>query len=332
MVKKNSKVIIIGSNSFSAGSMIKCLLKKNFLVYGISRSNLNKIQYLDFNPKDKYFKFYRIDINSNFKKLCTLIKKIKPNYIINYASQSMVGQSWSHSSDWFKTNSYSMPRFYDFISTLNFKLKIVHISTPEVYGSFSGIRSESKEYYPTSPYAVSRVTADQYLDILSKKNKIFFASTRASNVYGPCQRLYRIIPKTIISILNRNKLNLEGGGHARRNFIFIDDVSEATLKIMLDKKNNNQIYHISGDKYLSIRNLVKIICTKMNYDFNKLVLDTPDRLSQDKFYSLSNKKLKKQYNWKETYNLEAGLDITINWIKNNLKKFNKKELDYIHKK
>ena len=59
---------------------------------------------------------------------------------------------------------------------------------------------------------------------------------------GEYQRLYRIIPKTIYSILNQKKLNLHGGGLSKRNFIHIDDVSIATLKIMTLGKNG-EAYH-----------------------------------------------------------------------------------------
>ena len=43
--------------------------------------------------------------------------------------------------------------------------------------------------------------------------------TRAANVYGPGQQLYRIIPRTILSLKSGKKLNLEGGGYSQRSFI-----------------------------------------------------------------------------------------------------------------
>ena len=155
---------------------------------------------------------------------------------------------------------------------------------------------ENNNYNPTTPYAVSRVTADQYLKILNDVDKIDSCSIRASNVYGEYQRLYRIIPKTIYSILKKKKLNLDGGGMSERNFIHIDDVSNATYKIMT-KGKKGEIYHISSNEIISIKKLVKLICKKMNYDFDKLVNIVPERLGKDKSYSLANKKKKA---WLET--------------------------------
>ena len=332
MVKKKiKKVVVIGSNSFSAGSLIKILLKNGYTVLGIGRSKINKDHFLAFNRKSKNFKFKKLDLNKDYKAINLILKKEKPKYIINYASQSMVGESWINPIDWFFTNSFSLIRLYENISKLSFKCKLIHISTPEIYGNLKKDTMENEIYNPSTPYAVSRVTADQYLRILFNQNKIEFCSVRASNVYGECQRLYRIIPKTIFSILNKTKLNLDGGGKSIRNFIHIDDVSEATYKVM-KSGTSGEIYHISGDIMISIKGLVKKICNKMNYNFSDLVNQSSDRKGKDKFYSLSNKKLSKQFNWKPRISLDLGLDRCIKWIKNNNYYFDKKDQFYIHKK
>ena len=329
--KKIKKIIIIGSNSFSAGSLINVLLKKKFKVYGISRSRRVEKKFLRFDDNNKNYIFRKLDINKNHNKIIDLIKKIKPIYIINYASQSMVGQSWENATDWFYTNSFSILKLYDSISKLKNKTKLIHVSTPEVYGNLKSKTTENDFYNPTTPYAVSRVTADQYLKILHNRGKINFCSIRASNVYGEHQRLYRIVPKTIISILKKEKFKLDGGGKSERNFIHIDDVSEATFKI-IEKGKNGEIYHIASDEIISIRNLVKLICRKMNYNFNNLVKISPERPGKDKFYILSNNKLKNNFNWEPKISINDGIDKCINWIKKDYKKFTKSDCEYIHKK
>ena len=332
MVKKEiQKIIVIGSNSFSAGSLVNLLLEKKIKVYGVSRSKLNAINFLRFNKKSKNFNFFQFDLNKDNVKLLNLIKKIKPNYIINYASQSMVGQSGENASDWFLTNSYSTIKFYDSISKLKLKFKLIHVSTPEVYGSLEKNTVETRIYNPTTPYAVSRVTADHYLDILNKRNKINFCSIRASNVYGEYQRLYRIIPKTIFSILKKQKLKLDGGGLSKRNFIHIDDVSDATYKVIKNGKRG-EIYHISGSQVISIRDLVKLICKKMNYSFDKLVKIAPERPGKDNYYIISSKKMNKSFNWKTKISLDEGINRCIDWIKKDLRSFSKQDEYYIHKK
>ena len=325
------KILVIGSNSFSSSSLINLLLKKKYIVYGISRSKLNKKHFLGFDSNNKNFFFKQLDLNKHQNKIINLIKEIKPIHIINFASQSMVGQSWKNPIDWFYTNSFSMIKLYYNISELKFKSKIIHISTPEIYGNIKNKTSENYFYNPTTPYAVSRVTADHFLKILHERKKISYCSVRSSNVYGEHQRLYRIIPKTIYSILKRKKMKLDGGGVSVRNFIHIDDVSNATYKIIKSGKNG-EIYHISSKEIISIRNLVKTICKKMNYSFDKLIKHSPERPGKDKYYILSNKKISNDFNWKPKIKLSDGLDKCISWVKENLNFFLEFDENYYHKK
>ena len=301
--KKIKKVIVIGSNSFSGGSYIKLLLKKKYKVFAISRSKLVNKKFLPFNIRDKNFSFTSLDLNKDHKRIISHIKKIKPKYIVNYASQSMVGESWDNPIDWYQTNSLSMIKLYNSIANTKLNLKLIHISTPEVYGNIENITFENSLYNPTTPYAASRVTADHFLNLLFLQKRINYSSVRASNVYGEYQRLYRIIPKTIFSILNNQKIDLHGGGLSKRNFIHIDDVSVATFKIMTLGKNG-EAYHVSGDSMISIKDLVKKICKKMDFKFEKLVNRSKERKGKDKYYFLSSKKIKKKLKWRQKISLE----------------------------
>ena len=325
------KAIIIGSNSFYGAHFTKLLLEKKFKVIGISRSKIKKDHFLPFNKKNRNFSFKKFDLNIDIKKILFIIKKNKPNYIINFSSQSMVNESWKSPQDWFLTNSYSVPSLYGYLNKLNFKFRLVHISTPEVYGNTKGIISENEKFNPTTPYAISRVNADFFLKNLKKEFNFNFIGTRAANIYGEFQDLYRIIPKAIYSIINKKKILLHGGGKSVRSFIHIDDVCGATYKAMIKKNNNGEFYHISSENYISIKNLIKLICKIYNYNFKDLVIDTKDRIGKDKFYKLSSKKIKK-IGWKEKISLIEGIKITGDWLLKNNNKFNKKELNYLHKK
>ena len=84
---------------------------------------------------------------------------------------------------------------------------------------------------PNTPFAVSRAASD--MGLMSFVNSFDFPAviTRAANVYGPKQSLYRIVPKTIFNILTGETLNLHDGGKSKRSLIHIDDVSRATGEV-----------------------------------------------------------------------------------------------------
>ena len=76
--------------------------------------------------------------------------------------------------------------------------------------------------------------------------------TRAANVYGEGQQLYRIIPRTMLSVLTGKTLFLGGGGSSERSFIHIRDVSKALLKISINAKPGTS-WHISTIQKLVLK-------------------------------------------------------------------------------
>ena len=116
---------------------------------------------------------------------------------------------------------------------------------------------------------------------------------RFANFYGLGQQLFRVIPKTIISILLRKKLSIHGDGSSLRSFIFPDDFSESIL-LTIKKSKKNEVYNISPTTEISIINLVKLICKIMKYDKKKLVVFRKDRVGKDFRYMMDSKKANKR--------------------------------------
>jgi dTDP-glucose 4,6-dehydratase len=271
-----------------------------------------------------------LDLNNDLPAINALITKEKPTYVVNFAAQSMVGESWQNPSDWFMTNSVSTIKFHDELRKCDFLKRYVHVSTPEVYGSCSGFVAEDFAFNPSTPYAVSRATADMSLRTFYTAYNFPVVTTRAANVYGPGQQLYRIIPRTILFILLGRKLQLHGGGVSTRSFIHMKDVCDATWKIMTDGENG-ETYHISTDQVISIRSLVERICLKLNVAFDDHVEFVGDRIGKDSAYHLDSKKIRAKLGWEDKTSLEQGLDECISWVKSNFEILKQQPFDYQHK-
>jgi dTDP-glucose 4,6-dehydratase len=152
-----------------------------------------------------------------------------------------------------------------------------------------------------------------------------------ANFYGPGQQLYRIIPKTIMCILLKKKLEIHGNGTSIRSFIFPRDFCSAIIKALKYGKKG-QIYNISSVETISIKNLVKKISRIMNYPFTSLVYFSKDRLAKDQKYLLNSKKAQKYLTWKNQITLKKGLYETIKWYKKNYSKLKYETFEYNHKK
>ena len=327
------KVFVIGSNSFSGSNFINFLLKKDYEVLATSRSEEYHDVFLPYkwSSKDSLnLSFHQLDINKDLDNLVSLIKKFKPSFIINFAAQGMVAESWKSPEDWYQTNVVSQVKLHNHLRQLDFIENYLHFTTPEVYGSTDGWIKESFNFAPNTPYAASRAACDLHLMTFYKNYGFPVTFTRAANVFGEGQQLYRIIPKTILSCLLGDKLSLHGGGASERSFIHIDDVSEATHQVMT-KGKPGKTYHISTETSISIKGLVWDICSKLNRDPEELVVSTTERLGKDHSYALDSSLIREDLLWQDNISINEGIDRTVSWIKDNLHVLKTMPSEYIHK-
>jgi dTDP-glucose 4,6-dehydratase len=332
MTELEKKCFVIGSNAFSGASYIDYLMEKGYSVTGCSRSAEAHAAFLPYKwaSRPGTFKFCKLDLNHDLDAMMDLISAEKPAYVVNFAAQSMVAESWKNPDHWFMTNVVSTVRLHERLRHCDFLKKYVHVTTPEVYGSTSGSIDETTSFNPSTPYAVSRAAADMSLKSFFAAYRFPVVFTRAANVFGPGQQLYRIIPRTILFIKLGRKLQLHGGGHSERSFIHIRDVSDATERIMLNG-TPGETYHISTSRIITVRSLVEMICARMNARFEDFVDVVGERLGKDATYSLNSDKLRSQLGWEDSISLETGIDESIAWIERWLDDLKSMQFDYVHK-
>ena len=328
----SNKCLVIGSNSFSGSHFVSYLLEQGEEVIGVSRSPEIAEVFLPYKSQNiDRFTFVQADINRDFEKMHSLIKEVQPGFIVNFAAQAMVAQSWEEPTDWYNTNVVAQVRLLEGLKSARFLKKYVHISTPEVYGNTNGWLKECREYKPSTPYAISRACLDQHLHALFDAFDFPVAMTRAANVYGPGQQLYRIVPRAIMCALSGKSLTLQGGGVSTRSFIHIRDVCRATYRIMKNAPAGD-IFHLSTEKIVSIRALVEIISRVTEVNFDSFVEIGEERLGKDQTYMLNSDKLRRDYAWEDEIDLETGLKETVAWVQDNMQILNEQPQHYVHKK
>lgn len=327
------KICVIGSNSFSGSSFVDHCLTEGHEVLGVSRSELPHSSFLPFssNQNKHLFHFNRVDLNTDLTRLQQLLKEFRPDLVVNFSAQSMVGQSWEVPEDWYATNVVSLSKLINILSGVDSMKRYIHVTTPEVYGSTPDWIKEGTEFNPSTPYAVSRAAGDMHLRIMSKFKDFPVVFTRAANVYGPGQQLYRVIPKALLSAKLDKPFPLHGGGTSRRSFIHIDDVSRATLLIAAHGKLGDD-YHISTDQLVTIREVVEDAFTRYGQKLELEDSTAPDRLGKDAGYFLDATKLRTELGWHPVISLEDGLNETKFWVDQNAHVFSDMSWEYAHKR
>ena len=326
------KVIVTGGSGFIGSNLVKYLLKKKYFVINIDKLsysahplNVKKIL------KNKNYTFFKTDIN-NRNKLIKIFNKYKPDGIFNLAAETHVDRSIDKPDNFIKSNFLGV---YNLLESILFyekknkkKIKLVHVSTDEVYGDvLKGRSDENFPYNPSSPYSATKAGADHLIKAYIRTYKIFALISNCCNNYGPNQFPEKLIPKLIFNILHNKSLPIYGHGKNSREWMHVQDHCEALLSIFL-KGSLGESYNIgSGHNIKNIdlaKKLLKIAKKKSPKIEKKVKIKfVKDRPGHDFRYALNNKKILKKLKWKSKISLDEGLSKTFEWYNYNRSFFSK---------
>ena len=280
-------------------------------------------------PKEA--EFIKCDI-SDVKKLNLLFKKKNFITLIHLAALIVVEESIKYPKTYIKNNSEKSAKLFK--TCIKHGLRnIIFSSTASVYGNRSKLPlKENTRLSPLNPYALSKVLTEQYLDKLSKENKINYVSLRYFNVAGadPQLRCGLISDKSshLIKVISeavtkkRDYVKIFGNnyptpdGTAIRDYVHVSDVAEAhvlSLEYLLAKKKS-VVLNCGYAKGYSVK---KILDKANLITENSIKIKIGKRRKGDALSLIANNhKIKKILKWKPKFNnLEYILDTSIKWEK-----------------
>jgi len=321
------KIIVTGGSGFIGSNLVKYLIKNNFFIINVDKVTYSANDYNLKNLVKKNYIFYKTDIN-NKSKILKIFKKYKPAAVFNLAAETHVDRSIDSPKSFISSNILGVYNLLEAIkiynSKISKKIKLIHISTDEVYGDIenSKVRSDEKfPYMPSSPYSASKASADHLIKAYVRTYKIPAVISNCCNNYGPGQFPEKLIPKIISKIIKNKPLPIYGNGNNSREWIHVEDHCRALL-LLLKKGKNGESYNVGSNENLSNKNLVKkilLLIKKKGVHIGKKVKIkfVKDRPGHDLRYALNSKKIFKFLKWKSKINIDKGLTETIEWYLKN---------------
>ena len=321
------KVVVTGGSGFIGSNLVKYLLKKKYFVINIDKLGYSANPYNTKNlNKNKNYIFFKTDLN-NKKKVTKILKKYKPGAIFNLAAETHVDRSIDSPKNFIYSNILGTYNLLESILDYKKKIKLIHVSTDEVYGDIIKGRSDEKfPYNPSSPYSSSKASADHLVKAYIRTYKIQAVISNCCNNYGPNQFPEKLIPKLIFNIINNKPLPIYAKGKNSREWMHVQDHCEALLLIYLKGKIGEN-YNIGSSTNLKnidlAKKLIQIAKNKSLKIHKKVkVKFVKDRPGHDFRYALSNKKILNKLGWKAKIPLHYGLSQTFDWYLNNKAFFN----------
>ena len=203
----------------------------------------------------------------------------------------------------------------------NLELEQVLItSTSETYGTaqYTPI-DEEHPLVGQSPYAASKIAADQLAISYNRSFDLPVKIVRPFNTYGPRQSARAIIPTIISQVLDGAEEIKVGNLSPSRDLTFVEDTVAGFLAIYESDNLYSEVTNIGMNEEVSIGDLSDKIIDLIGA--NVTITKDDQRLRPDKSevdqLRCDNSKLTTHTNWKPDYNLETGLKATIEWIENN---------------
>ena len=324
------RILVTGACGFIGSHLVEKLVKKNFKVKAFTFYNsIGSNGWID-NIDKKIIKDTEI-ISGDIRDQEFLLKNSKKtDVIIHLAALIGIPYSYQAVKSYIDTNINGTYNILNAARENNISKTLI-TSTSEVYGTAQRVPiTEDHRLSAQSPYAASKIGADQLALSYNKSFDLPVTIIRPFNTFGPRQSTRAIIPSIITQISSNKKLIKLGNLNPTRDFTYVEDTANAFIAAIKRKNISGKTINIGNSFEISIRNILKILKNDFGYKFEVVIDKKRVRTKNSEVDRLfaSNLKAKKLLKWKPEFGgvngFKEGLEKTINWFSNpkNLKFYN----------
>lgn len=238
---------------------------------------------------------------------------------------ALIGIPYSYASPlaYVRTNvegTYNILQAARMLETAN----VVVTSTSEVYGTAQSVPiSETHPLSAQSPYAATKIGADQLALSYARSYGLPVKIARPFNTYGPRQSARAVIPTVITQILSGAERVQLGNLQPTRDLTFVADTAAGFLAIAAGASLNGEVTHIGMSAEISVGDLARLIAQLLEADVE---VEEDDRrvrppASEVERLVCDNRKILERTSWRPEFDLASGLARTIDWLRSNLDRY-----------
>jgi len=300
-------ILVTGGNGFLGDSFLRFLLARNDVNNIVNIDKLTKSAIVTDNVQNSNrLHNYTFDINDR-DFISNLLRNYKITHVVNFASTT-------DETTLIHTNINGV---YNLMQACidNDVLRFHTISTDKIYGYQP--QNEIELLHENLPYNTnvladaSKAAAVRIALAHGNEKSIPTSVSVCSNIYGPRQSVDKLIPKTILTIKNNYKIVLNNSGNNIRDWLYVDDHSDAVFKIITNNNTVNQIINICTGIPTSDIEIIEIIANSLNADFTDSYTLT-NNIDGYRFCG-DNTKIQKLTEWSPSVSLRDGISKAIEY-------------------
>lgn len=315
----NKKILVTGADGFIGSHLTEKLVQKGFQVKAFTYYNsFNSWGWLDHTSENikQSIEIFSGDIRDPFG-VATAVKDC--DVIFHLAALIAIPYSYHSPATYIDTNVKGTLNIVQAARDHDIE-KVVHTSTSEVYGTAQFVPiTETHPLQGQSPYSASKIGADQIAWSFFTSFDLPVATIRPFNTYGPRQSLRAVIPTLITQMATNEETVKLGSLSPTRDFNFVDDITEAFIKIAESDKTVGETINAGSNYEVSINDTAQIIAQLMNKKIEIVTEDERIRPGKSEVNRLwaDNSKIKKLTDWTPQYaaidGFKKGLQKCIEW-------------------
>ena len=305
------KILITGGAGFIGSHLVEKLLINNNEILIIDNLMTGKKENLSFEGN---YELFIDDLGS--EKSLNKITEFNPDVCFHLAAQASVVVSVSNPALDFDHNILQPILLLKTLLKTDCKKFVFSSSGGTIFGEPVNVPTSEEDYAgePQSPYGVAKKRLNELIQIITKDTNMSYSILNFSNVFGPRQDPHG--EAGVVSIFSNKFLSNEqpiiyGDGNQTRDYVYVLDVVEAM--ILSSRSEDNLFLNIGTGVETSVNQLVEIMKDKFNSDIEPIYQDA--REGELLRSVLDNSKALATIGWKPVYDLNAGMEKVVNWLK-----------------
>lgn len=308
-----SRVLVTGITGFIGSELIPKLIESKHELYGIARCVTGRT--LPIHGINTYF----ADFRDGFI-IRKIVKDVQPEVVIHLGAQTRVSESYERPQEFIEANLIGTITLAEAClrEIHNFQ-QFIFASTSEVFGN-NGLKIQTEEspMKPASPYAVSKVGCENYLNYMKAAYNFPITIMHPYNTYGRIKDYHFLIEKTIYQMLTQKEIFLIDPNPVR-DWMYVSDHINAYLTCLSNKKAIGETFNFCTGIGVSVKDTVDRIAKILNFEGKINWESSPKRPTESQIIIGNNSKADKILNWNPQYALKEGLKLTIENLKKALK-------------
>jgi UDP-glucuronate 4-epimerase len=321
-VQKNSKCIFVtGCAGFIGFHLTKRLLDDGFYVLGMDNMNdyydtSLKYDRLKIIMKYPHFQFVKGSIE-NMELLENLFSQYDFNTVVNLAAQPGVRYSLKNPHKYIQSNVVGFTNILECCK--NHKIPhLIYASSSSVYGNNKNapFSVNDRVDYPISLYAATKRANELMAYTYSHLYNLPTTGLRFFTVYGPWGRPDMAVFKFANAIVKQQPIEIYNYGNMKRDFTYVDDVTESILRLIYrgpSTESSYKIYNIGNNQPVQLNYFIQVLEEHLGKKAIKKLLPMQPGDVPETFADID--ELVKDINYKPKVSIEEGIKRFVEWFK-----------------